>query len=748
MGLQEDQSKRVGRYRLKRLLAKGGMAEVYLASAEGAHGFKKDVAVKRILPEFAAERQFINMMVDEAKIMVLLGHPNIAQVFEFGQQENELFLVMEYVRGEQLNRVASRVQDAGEPLDHLAAAYVMMEVLRGLHAAHEQKDSQGRPAQIIHRDVSPQNILVTYDGHVKVIDFGVAKAMNRLEKTKQGTVKGKLRYLAPEMLDAEEYTDSRTVDCRADIFACGSVLFELLSGEKLFSGKSAVDIYRAILEAPIDVQLESIDPALAEILRKALERHVRDRYASAADFADELQTYIYRNDPSFSARHIASIMSEHFSIERDEKAKLDQDFDTGIQRLWPDDLEIEKTQIHVAGESTRGDKASNLKSAGLSSRALSQSDAQISANLGLLNPEEITALYRDDIPTQTSSGSPSRLKELVTQETNAVVAPGPVDNIKERRRRLSLLWLIFIPLFLVGSIALSWNFLNRATRDSNNAQLALSTFPTACEAKILGVDTVFRSTPFEVDLPPGDYEVRARCENHQSENVTLSLKPRAQLRKGITLKKNRVPLDLGPLPSGTQLFWRAKEFAAGEGLPAGESGVLEVKAPGFAEWSERIDVGEQSSIRVDVSLLKEKIEPTPESRKVNTNLKKRTIRKSRLGKNTAATKASPGTKSVAVDNAKTEVIIEKPQPEVQPEPPSKNRSKAKVATGKIFLKSKPYLAEVWVDGKKAPNTTPIQLKVDAGTRRITLKVPGTDKKKSFKIKVPKNGKVEKTIVFD
>lgn len=315
----------LGRYRLLRRIAQGGMAEVFLGRSEGVHGFQKTVAIKRILPRYSGDQQFINMMVDEAKISVLLNHPNVAQVYEFGEQDGDYFIVMEYVPGQSLSKLVKRILKGGGQLSPLEASFAVVEILQGLHAAHVQKDAQGRPANIVHRDVSPQNVLLSYDGQVKLIDFGIAKAKRRLERTEVGTIKGKLRYLAPEMVDPRRFADGIDFDHRVDIFAAGIVLYEIIAGRMLFSGDNENDVYRAITDDEIpDLAVEGLcSPDLMLILDRALARHARDRYPTAEAFADDLRAFVYRSDPSFTRRRIADHMQREFREEIAEDDRLD-----------------------------------------------------------------------------------------------------------------------------------------------------------------------------------------------------------------------------------------------------------------------------------------------------------------------------------------------------------------------------------------------------------------------------------------
>jgi serine/threonine protein kinase len=322
---EQPAQEHLGRYRLIRKLARGGMAEVFLARSYGAHGFEKNVAIKRILPKYGRDPQFIRMMIDEARISVLLNHPNVAQILEFAEHEQDYFIVMEYVPGQSLSSLIKRLREQGEKLGLLESVFIVVQTLQGLYAAHSQKDSMGHAANIIHRDVSPQNVLLSYDGHVKVIDFGIARAKDRLEATEAGTIKGKLRYLAPEMIDPVRFSHHGDFDHRVDIFAAGVILYELISGRPLFSATEESEVYEMITEGDIpELSRQGLcDPILSKIVQRAIERYPEERYATAEEFSDELRAYLYRNDPSFTSKRVAQLLQKIFQPEYEKQQKLE-----------------------------------------------------------------------------------------------------------------------------------------------------------------------------------------------------------------------------------------------------------------------------------------------------------------------------------------------------------------------------------------------------------------------------------------
>ncbi len=306
----------LGRYELVRRLGKGGMGEVFLAKAQGARGFEKFVAIKRILPQYSANRHVVNMLVDEARISVLLNHPNVVQVMELDEDQGSHFIVMEYVDGHALSRMIRRLKKRGERVDPLVASYIMIQVLEGLHAAHTQHDNSGQLAGIIHRDVSPQNVLISMTGQVKVIDFGIARARDRLEATQGAQVKGKLRYMAPEQIKPS-MAGSGGIDHRVDVFAAGIVLFEMLAMRQRFPQTGDIEIIDAILESdPPDLEREGlIDRELMDIVRTALCRERKRRFKDAAAFGAALRGYLYARDPSFNGERLAKAMRRVFLDE-------------------------------------------------------------------------------------------------------------------------------------------------------------------------------------------------------------------------------------------------------------------------------------------------------------------------------------------------------------------------------------------------------------------------------------------------
>ena len=285
----------LGRYALFDEIASGGMATVHLGRLTGAVGFSRTVAIKRLHPQFAKDPEFVSMFLDEARLAGRIRHPNAVSTLDVLSLENELFLVMEYVHGESLAKLARVAASKGQPVPAGIAAAVLSNTLQGLHAAHEAKDEHGVPLGIVHRDVSPQNVLVGIDGTARVLDFGVAKAAGRLQTTREGQVKGKLAYMAPEQLSGGQVTR------QTDVYAAGVVLWELLSGRRLFEGDNEAMLLMRVLEGryPLLSQIRPDLPAgIDQVIAGALAKEPAQRFQTARDLGVAIERCLGMSSPT------------------------------------------------------------------------------------------------------------------------------------------------------------------------------------------------------------------------------------------------------------------------------------------------------------------------------------------------------------------------------------------------------------------------------------------------------------------
>jgi serine/threonine-protein kinase len=283
MGEPADAAPRiVGRYAIFDEIASGGMATVYLGRLMGSGGFARTVAIKRLHPQYAKNPEFVAMFLDEARLAARIRHPNVVPTFDVVAADGELFHVMEYVQGESLSHLARGLRTSGERVPLPILIRVMNDVLQGLHAAHEARDERGVPLNIVHRDVTPQNVLVGVDGVARLLDFGVAKAAGRAQTTQDGQIKGKLAYMAPEQLM------SAGVTRETDLYAASVVLWEMLVGERLFSGDNELDVVAKLLQRNVEPPsklVPSVPTALDDLVMRGLSAKMGDRFATARDMA-------------------------------------------------------------------------------------------------------------------------------------------------------------------------------------------------------------------------------------------------------------------------------------------------------------------------------------------------------------------------------------------------------------------------------------------------------------------------------
>src|SRR5450432_138299 len=305
-----------GKYYLLERINVGGMAEVFKAKTFGVEGFERLLAVKRILPNIAEDEEFITMFIDEAKIAVQLQHANIAQIFDLGKVDDAFFIALEYVHGRDLRSIFDRMRSRGEVVPIALACHMIMQVCEGLDYAHNKRDGQGRELHLVHRDISPQNVLIGYEGEVKLIDFGIAKAAGKASKTQAGILKGKFGYMSPEQVRG------LPIDRRSDIFAVGIVLYELLTGERLFVGESdfsTLEKVRNVEIVPPSSYNKKIPPELEKLVLKALARDPEDRYGNAIDLHDDLQSFLYSIGEFYSRKDLAAWMKKTFAVRSEEE---------------------------------------------------------------------------------------------------------------------------------------------------------------------------------------------------------------------------------------------------------------------------------------------------------------------------------------------------------------------------------------------------------------------------------------------
>ncbi|HEY3359910.1 MAG TPA: serine/threonine-protein kinase, partial [Polyangia bacterium] len=296
-----------GPYRLLRRVAVGGMAEIYLAQAQGFGGFSKLIALKMIHQNYSLDEHFVQMLIDEAKISVQLQHVNIGQIFDLGRIGETYYITMEFIDGADLFKVLRRASEVDRDMPVEIAAFIAQEVCAGLDYAHHKTDDEGRPLGVIHRDISPQNVLVSHSGEVKIVDFGIAKAALRARQTAAGVIKGKYYYMSPEQAWGDP------VDPRTDIFSAGILLYEMLTGQMLYLEDDLhrlLDRVRRADIAPPTTRRADVPPELERICMRALRKRPEDRWPTAHDFEAALQQFIFAHAPDFTPGRLAAFVRD------------------------------------------------------------------------------------------------------------------------------------------------------------------------------------------------------------------------------------------------------------------------------------------------------------------------------------------------------------------------------------------------------------------------------------------------------
>jgi serine/threonine protein kinase len=415
-------------------LAVGGMAEIYLARASGSEGFEKLVALKRILPQHALSEEFIGMFLNEARLAATLHHPNIAQTYDIGSDGGSYFFTMEYVHGEDMRTLLKAAAKSGQgmPLEH--AINVILGVCGGLHHAHEKRGQDGKPLGIVHRDVSPSNVLVTYDGAVKLVDFGIAKATSHRAETRVGTLKGKIAYMSPEQCRGEP------LDRRSDVFSIGILLYEFTTGHRLFKGDNEFAILNLIVNQDVTPPSQirpGYPPLLEQIVLRALARERDQRYSTAEELQSDLEGFAREMRLGVSAIALGRFMEALFGKKTDPWHEIG--FGSVDLPLTPPADDITPGPIDLAGYPRAGSVAETnplLKHSGLIDSNLSQVVAAESASLlprrrwwpaTLAGVAALGAIALTIVVVATPNERTRRpAAQPVAEEPAPVVAPPPV----------------------------------------------------------------------------------------------------------------------------------------------------------------------------------------------------------------------------------------------------------------------------------------------------------------------------------
>ncbi len=412
--MSSNRGTRFGKYTLLNRIAVGGMAEVFLARQEGLEGFEKTICIKRIRPHLSSQPNFVRMFLNEAKLAAQLNHPNVVQIYDLGRVNDSYFIAMEYISGRDMSRIIPKAEKAGIPFPMIYALRIASNVCEGLYYAHTKGDAYGNPLNVVHRDITPENILVSFNGTVKIVDFGIAKANTQLEQTRAGEIKGKLSYMSPEQCMGGQ------LDSRSDIFSLGSVVYEWITGYKLFTGENEMAILKSIIDGkiyPPSYFKEDVPEAVERILMKSLEKDREKRYQSAWEMQFDIDTYLASSEFTPSNIHLSNFLKQIFGdeIEREKeqllRSRVEEDrakaeaAAAGKQQVEEEVLELEDIggrsisdshmlqELGAAGQENGKNGAERLPT--LSSRPQTRGGRAGEGDLSIkLGPGELEALQR------------------------------------------------------------------------------------------------------------------------------------------------------------------------------------------------------------------------------------------------------------------------------------------------------------------------------------------------------------------
>ncbi len=505
-----------GRYLLLRRLNIGGMAEVHLAKALGMHGVERLVAIKRILPGVAEDPEFVRMFVDEAKLSVQLSHAGIAQTLELGRIGRTLFIAMEYVSGVDARQLWDFAQLGGE-LPLAAIVYLMAKLCEGLDYAHRKTDEAGRPLGIVHRDISPQNVMIAFDGQVKIIDFGIAKAKVRASQTRVGILKGKFAYMSPEQVAGTD------LDGRSDVFAAGIILYEMLTRTRLFKSESDFATLEKVRHAelfPPSLVRPGMPKELEQIVLKTLQRDREQRTASAEALHQMLMRFAIQTGETFSARDMQGLLARSFPKELEKER----------QRL------LAVAEIHAPSGATvtqamiEEDTDKNAREetfAAMPGVFTSEAQTQILSTESIALNDRTQIAETVEATRMLESGPHPEATRIVLTEPSRSAAR--LRSMHFSRESVVLWAATAIAALLV--LAAFW----ASSRVTASAHLAIDAEPLAAQLLINGRAPAVAASSYEV--PPGELLVEVRADGYCPWARRLTLQPGEGFSTHVVLSK-------------------------------------------------------------------------------------------------------------------------------------------------------------------------------------------------------------------
>jgi serine/threonine protein kinase len=515
---------RFGKYLLVGEIAVGGMAEVFLAVHKGVESFIKVVVIKRVLPHLTSNPDFVRMFIDEARLAARLEHPNIVRTYEFGEVDGQYFSAMEYLPGEDLGKTLKNLAISKQRMQVHVATGIASQLCAGLNFAHQFTDIDGHPLNLVHRDINPANIIITYGGEVKIIDFGVAKA-NTNGRTLTGTIKGKVSYMPPEQVLGRE------VDHRADVFSAGVVLWEMLTGRPLFLRNSEAATLYAIMNAPIHPPSRfrtDVSQDLDRIVARALARRPADRFESAEEMGHAIDDFML-NAPRYDARVLAGTVEELFGSTRAEaKRSIAQ-----TRSLTRNISIVMKLRSEV-----RADLAERLDFARATSK---EREAVVPPRLDEPAPP-------DSVPPET----------LV-----AVTSTGPTRSQRGLMIALSVVMLAGI----VAGLIFTMRSEHKQTAKQVSASVEVDSAPSGAAIFVAGEPTGLKTPTKLTGITSKRLAIRLELANYVPVTRNIDVRAGGTVSTYVTLKPLQGRLVISGLPQNATIFVDGEEYAAGDVIP-------------------------------------------------------------------------------------------------------------------------------------------------------------------------------------
>ncbi|MCB9728629.1 MAG: serine/threonine protein kinase [Deltaproteobacteria bacterium] len=756
-----------GKYILLRKIAMGGMAEIFRAKTIGAEGFEKQIVIKRILPHFTDDEAFVKMFIDEASIASKLQHSNIVQIYDFDSQDDRYYIAMEYVEGADLKAIVERGLKSGRPMSPAQCVWIMMELSKGLHYAHT-KEYNGQPLNIVHRDISPHNVIMSHSGEVKLMDFGIAKAAQRSTKTLAGTVKGKCAYMSPEQ------ARGKALDGRSDLFALGIMLWEMLTHKRLFLGDSDFETLSNVLKADVPPP-SSVNPEVPKeldaIVLKALAKDRDHRHASVEDFGRELTRWFYSNVQDLESVSLKPYLHEIFreDIERlrtEYTEERQMTIDVGSSPSTP---AVSSAAAAAAAAPLPSDRTVALPGGDIQAAetlldgALSQGQVEraLAASRGQVSNDGATVALAvggaQGPGTGTGTGS-------FQQGTGAFPQGHTGTFTGQTPQRTSPIAWILLAVLLVVVGGVGWVVFkmmdaqnNRPTTSAPPAREAAAAVAASAPAgnAVLELKVDPYSAKVTADGKPVDGKITglakgqkvalvAEAPGYERFEDTVTITEESQ-RETIKLKKEaqEVTVVVRTNAEGAKLFADGRELGADGKLKAevGQEVEIEVQPPGGESVKRKVTIrDDQPLITIEVAgaaaLAKLAVSVDPNDASVTADAGSLSrqgdswvISGLRIGEKVTIEAKKSGyrdeTKTIKVENANQAMILELKKAVAADSVPA--------GFGDIFINAKPW-AKVSVDGTPK-GTTPVTVKgVKSGRHTIVLSKGSETRTRSVTVK--------------